>query len=421
MRKNTNTVASGFLLLVILLIGSCSRKKEAFPLHVIPLESTVGNYEILNLSDFATEIKYIPLETIDESLISPDKIETIYENGKILIFDIPSIGKENCYLFDNTGKFCCKIGHQGQGPDDYLHIDNVSMHDNLIFIMTWHKILVYDTAGRLVENINLKSDNIPEEYRVSSIREIILLRKDVFVANVASSRDYPTAFLFETVQSVVKTVKEYPASVKLDRAGRGFSSSELGIMCRFKDDVRIYKPINDTIFTIGQNKEIKDAFIFEFGKYKPPLSYYEWKGLDMEQHNYVMRNCIFPIAIYESFNHLFIKFDFWNHSPEPYETSFRGLQYTAFDVNGVFDKHTGELTLMRQPIKGKLGFINDIDGGPVIWPHYISSNNELVSFIQPDEFMDYYENIENPSAALKEIADKLQIDDNPIVIVAKLK
>jgi hypothetical protein len=119
---------------------------------------------------------------------------------------------------------------------------------------------------------------------------------------------------------------------------------------------------------------------------------------------------------------LFFRFDFGNHSPEPYERiSPTGLQYTAYDVHGVFDKRTGELTLMRQPVKGKLGFRNDIDNGPVIFPHYISSNNELVTYIQPEEFMDYYARISNPSAALKEIADRLRIDDNPIVIVAKLK
>ena len=88
---------------------------------------------------------------------------------------------------------------------------------------------------------------------------------------------------------------------------------------------------------------------------------------------------------------------------------------------GIFDKRNGELTLMSRPIKEKLGFKNDIDNGLVIWPHYISSNNELVTFIQPEEFMEYYSLINNPSDKLKEIANKIKLDDNPIVIIAKLK
>ena len=76
---------------------------------------------------------------------------------------------------------------------------------------------------------------------------------------------------------------------------------------------------------------------------------------------------------------------------------------------------------MNQPIKKKLGFKNDKDDGPIIWPKYISSNDELISTIQPEEFMDYYNNIQSPSTELIKIADKLKIDDNPIVIIAKLK
>ena len=76
---------------------------------------------------------------------------------------------------------------------------------------------------------------------------------------------------------------------------------------------------------------------------------------------------------------------------------------------------------MRQPEKGKFGFKNDVDNGPVIWPHSISSNNELVTYISVDEFMEYYEKNENPTPQLKTIAEKVNFDDNQIVIIAKLK
>jgi hypothetical protein len=95
------------------------------------------------------------------------------------------------------------------------------------------------------------------------------------------------------------------------------------------------------------------------------------------------------------------------------------MQYT--DVYGFFDKKTGKLTLLKQPEKGKLGFNNDIDNGPVIWPSYISSNNEMIAYVQPSEFMEYYSRNPNPTDQLKEIAGKIEPDDNPIVIVAKLK
>ena len=79
------------------------------------------------------------------------------------------------------------------------------------------------------------------------------------------------------------------------------------------------------------------------------------------------------------------------------------------------------MTLMKQPIKGKLGFKNDIDNGPVIFPRYISSNNELVTYISVEEFLDYYNKIEKPTPQMTEVAKNIDLDDNQIIIISKLK
>ena len=408
------------LLILISLISSCDNKKDNQSINVIPLEKTVGNYKTLNLSDYATDIKYIPLETNDLNLIS-DINRIIYENGKILILECSS-GKDNCYLFDNNGMFCCKIGHWGQGPEDYQQISDVSIHDNYIYLFDWNKILIYDSNGHLVEIINLQLDEIPLAYRESSLRRILPLKKDAFVVTVVTMRGYyPTAFLFEFFQSNIKQIKEYPSYMALDKNRGGFSTDELGDMYHFADDIRIYKVINDTIFTIGQNLEIKDAFIFELGQYKPPHTL-----LEMEDGitNFVKnnKNFIFPNTIYESLFHLYIRFDFGIHAPTPFEyTNNMGIKHNITIVCGVYDKRTGELTLMSQPEKGKLGFKNDIDNGSVIWPHYISSNNELVTYITVEDFLDHYEKTKNPLPQMTEIAKRVDFDDNQIVIVAKLK
>jgi len=75
---------NGLLILFTFLIVSCSNKKDTLPHNIIPVASTVGNYKKLNLSEYATDIKYIPLETNDSVLVS-DIIRIVYENGKILL------------------------------------------------------------------------------------------------------------------------------------------------------------------------------------------------------------------------------------------------------------------------------------------------------------------------------------------------
>ena len=413
MKNNSTITVITYIVLFIFLTNSCN-KKDNLPLNVIPLANTVGRYDILNLSDFATEIKYIPLETNDSTLIGTIG-QIRCENGKILV-----LHSNACHLFDISGKIYRKLGQLGQGPDDYLHLLNVGMHENFIFIHDSHKLLIYNTNGDLVENIKLRTEVNPVFTEHGSFR-IIPLKKDTFIMDVVSMiGTYPNAILFETNHSVLKLIKEYPNYVKIDKLRGGIHGIEMGILYRYKDEIRLYKGINDTIFTIGQNLEMKGAFVFESGKYRIPLSFIERK--EGEWQSDYRKKFIWPRPVCESLNHLFISFDFGNHAPEPFEFISRsGFTVINDDVCSVFEKRTGALTLMRQPIKGKLGFKNDIDGGPVIWPKYISSENELVTYIQPEEFMEYYNKIDNPSAALKEIAENISPFDNPIVIVAKLK
>ena len=392
---------------------SCKNKKNAYHHHVIPLAGTVGNYSLLNMSEYITEIRYIPLETNASSLVGEVR-KISYENEKILIKD----ASQNCFLFDTDGKLCSKIGQFGQGPNDYIFIQEVLILDSFLFLFDQHKILIYDTNGYLVENINCRS--IADEYNTSS-RRVIPLKNDTFVMDVVSAfNHYPKAVLFETHRFNAKIIKEFPNYIELNKSKPGYFGYEIGILYRFNDDVRVYKVINDTIFTIDQNMEMKPAFIFDLGKYRLTLSF-----LENKEELRVRNNFITPDAIFESSGHLFIEFQFKNHAPEPFEyTSYTGgvvRQVFNTKVHGVFDKTSGELILMRQPIKGKFGFKNDIDNGPVIWPNYISSNNELVSYVNAEEFLEYYDNIDNPAPQMTEIAKNLSWNDNPIVIIAKLK
>ena len=78
--------------------------------------------------------------------------------------------------------------------------------------------------------------------------------------------------------------------------------------------------------------------------------------------------------------------------------------------------------MLNQPVKHKqLGFRNDLDGGPCFWPKYISSEDEMVTWWMADEFLKIYESLPNPSAELRAVAEKLQPDDNPVLMVVQLK
>ena len=414
--KANNIFFKGLLIFFLFLTVSCNNKKESLPFNVIPLESAVGNYSMLNLSDYIEEIKYIPLETNDSVLIGRIANSFSYENGKIFMANV-SGSNLYYYLFDDKGSFLRKIGNHGQGPDDYLGTRNTYLLDNYIYILdsSGKKLLIYDTDGFLIENIRFKTEELTGKSFGYFHYNIYPLKKDTFVLDVGAPFGYyPKAILLEKDQSNFKIIKEYSNYIKTDKKPGDEILIGRGFMYRFKDDVRLFEfTKNDTIFTIGQNLELTEAFTFESGKYRYLPSVFKRD----EAYNYIRLGSVF-----ESFDHLFITFDFGNHAPEPFEITNRiNIRVPITNVKGVFDKNTGKLFLMKQPIKGKLGFKNDIDNGPVIWPHYISSQNELVTYISAEEFLDYYEKIENPTPQMTEIAKNVKIDDNPIVIIAKLK
>jgi len=86
----------------------------------------------------------------------------------------------------------------------------------------------------------------------------------------------------------------------------------------------------------------------------------------------------------------------------------------------LFNKVTGELTLLSQPEDYKLGFKEDFHDGPPIWPIYVSSDNYLVSIISAME-LKHYVSTNEVSRELASIATSLKEESNPVIVRVKLK
>ena len=410
-----------FQFLLCILIGSCAKSKLSTDISIIPVKDRVGKYEILNISDYASSITYIPLET-NENVLIHEIGQIVYEREKIILHNALS-ANTLCMVFNSEGHYLYNLGRQGLGPEEYLSIRNIDTYNDLIFLHTASpvKIRIYNLGGHLIDI--LRVDGIPEKYHLSNIW---FLRHQFFLADVVtmspanSISSYPRAILLQEENKRLLPYKEYPYE-HLEKEISGFSGNfEVAIMYRFNDQIRTYKIINDTIFTVGRDLEMDKAFIFDLGKYRAST---KWMFAIDNNKNPIY---IWPLNIMESSNYLFIEFTFGNHAPERFEYIKRwsdGTEriWTDYRVFGLFDKRIGKLKLMNQPVKQKLGFKNDLDNGPVIWPNYITTNDELVSFIHPEEFMEYYDIITNPTAELMEIANKIVMDDNPIVIITQLK
>ena len=407
-----------FLFIIFL---SCSGKREIKDKTIIPVAEVVGTGEILNLSDYAKSVKYIPLETNDLVLITNIGSIRKLESAYVVIDSRPGL-TSRCLLFDENGTFIKSVGQQGQGPEEYTTIRSVDVNPKVNRVLLDHdqKCIEYDSDGNLKKIIEVPI--CPDKvFRWGTAQ----ISDSVYLSPLVS----PLHRLYKAIlfRSDNHTIKLYPNYFGQEKMGidKGSWGTLDGRIYRYKEQIRYWRDWDDTIFTFNEKQDVQVAFRFDFGKYKAPMEWLSSFRKDYDQIHYV-----FPqTAIMESDQYLFLQFHCGRNAPEKYEYELGGIgqgvrmkrKLVNVTVYGVFDKQTGKLILLNQPVKHKLGFRNDLDDGPVFWPKYISSKEEMITSCSADEFLTAYTQLSNPSSELKAVAGKLKSDDNPVLMVVTLK
>jgi hypothetical protein len=100
------------------------------------------------LSELASEVKYVKLETRPECLI-PEVRKVMIDNDRIFVSTY-ALDDERLYMFTSDGKFIRQIGSLGRGPEEYLSMLDFTLDremDILYFIDSFGKLFVYDYNG----------------------------------------------------------------------------------------------------------------------------------------------------------------------------------------------------------------------------------------------------------------------------------
>lgn len=383
---------------------------------VIKVANNLHKFQILNLSDYVSSIEYIPLETNDSVLIG-EISQIAYEKGNIVILNSPY----QCLIFNNDGSYRCCLGHQGEGPNEYLLIHSFDINPTnqaILMYAYYHKYFEYDMNGKLKRRVPYPA--YPADYQATNAMYISV---DTFFSDIVSySSIHYKGIVFSSSSDSSKVIKTYPVNHPIEKENSSFSLTfEVARMCRSENSLFYYKVLNDTIFTIDSDMNLKKAYLFDMDKFKATP---EWcLGYTKENSG----DYVWPENLYVSSKYLFIDFFLAKYAPEPFEYIEKfgdghEVKMISSEVKGIYNRETGELQFLLQPLKKKLGLKNDLDDGPVaIWPKYISTDGKLVTFCSAEEFLEYYESLDNPSEKIKKVVEGLKPDDNPVVIVASLK
>ena len=252
---------------------------------------TINNKLNFNFNKKFKLAKFIPLETNTNCLITDiikiiltDKIYIQDRNSKIFIFNI-------------DGKFINKIDSKGYGPTEYTSISDFTVNDSIISIIDTNekRLMKYDLKGEFVEEIKL-----PLEILYYHDTKEFDLR---YTGNIGSDLTYDKSnnkfhkLLFNK-QNIIEN-KYLPFDPKLN----GYIYRTQSPFYQQNNKLYFIEPINDTIYSIEENKLIS-KYVVDFGKHKRPNDFFKETLPENIYSEMVKNNYIKSIVSFYNFTNI---------------------------------------------------------------------------------------------------------------------
>ena len=366
-------------LMTICLFCFCS----IFGQETIPLKDALSLTKC-KISEYASSIEYIPLETSDDCLIG-DEFSLIVASQDIFVHEFSD---QKIYRFDRNGKFLNSIGKKGQGPGEYVSIYSIYVDESTreCFLLDTFSgnVLIYDYNGTYKRKIHVpvapcRMTKIGNNYVMIQYLLDVSTREMVLVA--------PDG----------KLLKEYSRN---DGKKYGFS---IYIPFLFNsNDVLYYKNhLSEYIYSIDEKLKRKKAYWIDLGKKQ--INAVE-KQYDLEKGSTTKGKVVTSTI-----------------------TMFKDLMFIPYAGEDRFFAvyNTTSKKIFSPGLDNKAGFIDDLTQGPLVAVPYslylITSlqKNQLATYINMFEIdIDDY-----PEGEFKQFLVKHNLDEfsNPVVRLVNLK
>ena len=393
------------LLTLIIVLFSCKQKKEVD--NIVDLTS-ITDPNVTYLSELGLDILYIPLETNASCLIKKiDKL--IYEDGSYFLgsinkFPVPEEGSpffvessNELYRFSKEGKFICQIGREGKAPSEYPRIKDFlyNKSNNTIEIFSGKKVKEFSFDGKWKKDINIEYDRVTSlAYTNNQFLG--------FIDNSTGQNEY-SFVLFDANGQITNSFEN---KYNFTSTQGIFNPSEC-IFYRYDGILHCKELLSDTIFSFDKGTFIP-KYILKQGeaKYTPDL-----RG----DEQYIFKNrdkIVIQKNSFESKNYLFYQYDWENRDNCFIKNKSDGTQY-------LIDNGTG--------------LVNDLDNGPNFKTQNtvtVDGNEYLISWIDAYElkahvaseaFKNSTPKYPEKKKALEKLANSLNENDNPVLMLVKLK
>ena len=386
-------------LLVASLLFGCGngKQKESDGLIRVDVSKSYPKKELI-LQDLF-DIEYVPLETTDE-FITTGNVRAVGE--KIIVTKNNGRLDGDIFLFDRTtGKGILHFDHLGQGGEDYTNILEILLDEKQgeIFVNNHYsrKVVVYDLEGNFKRSWKHNSDTFYDQ--IGCFDEDYLICHDSGWEKSANEspekRDY---FMFISKQDGKTTSIPLLYDRKISQLvwsseGKAMNYPRNKELFPYLGDWLLMETSSDTIFRIGKGLDLK-PFIVRTPSVQEGREFLLYPGIYSNRYQFMQKvKMEYDFQTREGFPRTDIAYD-----------KIENKVYEAVVYNGDF--------LEKMPMKlGVNIFILNI------------FNNEGVSFTETLYAPDLVEALNDGKlrGPLKEIASRLDEEDNPVLMIAKYK
>lgn len=371
-----------------LILYSCVRHQEK---HFYFNPESIKTQEVL-LSEYADSIQYITLS-----------FEVPIRNIRAIDFynDLVFIGAgiEGMLVFNKDGSFHKKIGNNGRGPGEYYSVNSftIDYENGLIYLLD---------AGREAK-VMVYSFNGDFRYEFSNVDLHGIFQKIVHLDNklylfeifIAGSATYNWVEI-DLHGNVISTKKNSISNINTN------ATIYINPVYKFQNGIGYWNQYNDTVFRIENGKSMA-RFFFAKGNFRLPTD----NTSDLDKYFKV-------ITILESDKNAWI---IEINSPTDnviIVDKIGGLLKSANDKN------------IKTAING---LVNDVDGGLNFVPisyfkinggEYLVGRNDaylLKSWVASKNFKNSSPKYLKKKMELKRLANSLNENDNPVLMLVKLK
>ena len=369
-----------------LLLTACGGKQEKTENTVVELtppykveipaniSATVDS--VFPLSEVASDVEFVQLEVTDESLLKDiDGIKV--SDSHILIQDINQV-----YLFARDGKFLTRVGSQGQGPSEYLHVDKIMLDEKrqeILLLTTSTGIKVYGLDGKYKKTIpDTEAENLlgglavglyswNDKYWLRNRMPLVAPTTDIWTcALVDENFQFIKKFYNPDIQ---KRIDEINNQMKAKWGEDKWVESENSLFDFYGGVLTMSYYAGDTIFRFDETTQnFTPEYILSFAE-KPTFEMsHQWGKTDTRFFDYYFP---YDYVITKDYFYLFL-----GHKDKSYIARFTKkdgkIDYAPFENEIIAHRFQNGFTHRRMDIS-QMFFRNDISGG---CPFYVDSKSE---------------------------------------------